>query len=463
MKKILFSLILLFSTGIFAQEEAKDTLYVRILNPETTRVVLYGADGARQKYIGYSDNKKEGSFKIAIPSGVPKGILRLIYDQRNMRYVDFLYSGKSLHFEFDQKKPEGSLKFEDSPENVTYSDTVNKLLDMQFRLDTLQVRFYKIQDKEQRSEIKKQYAGLYKEYDAFIQQFDSTQQSTWLKDLVHANLFKKPGQIIEDPQEYLPYVRQHYFDYIDFENPNIIHTPILLDRVMDYVFYLTSAPDKEVQNRNYIVAITNLMSRIKNDELRAGVIKTLIQNFARAEKVEPVDYLLTEYYDKLPKELQNDAYRYGIVHDLQAAVGRTAPDFEWEQNGEKMHLAGLEGYDYYVLVFWSSTCPHCLRAMPELYKYLKDQPRIKVIMVGLENEQSLSSWKTETVAYPGFIQVLGMGKWEYPPARTYNIDATPEYFILDKNKKIIAKPYALKDLVDFFEREAGIIPKTTID
>jgi len=43
--------------------------------------------------------------------------------------------------------------------------------------------------------------------------------------------------------------------------------------------------------------------------------------------------------------------------------------------------------------------------------------------------------------YPDFIHVLGLGKWDNPTSNAYGIESTPSFFLLDKDKKIIAKPY----------------------
>ena len=65
--------------------------------------------------------------------------------------------------------------------------------------------------------------------------------------------------------------------------------------------------------------------------------------------------------------------------------------------------------------------------------------QIKVIAVGLEDDPIL--WEKEIAKYPEFIHVLGLGKWSNAIGKSYNVTATPSYYILDKEKKIIAKPY----------------------
>ena len=55
-------------------------------------------------------------------------------------------------------------------------------------------------------------------------------------------------------------------------------------------------------------------------------------------------------------------------------------------------------------------------------------------------------WKNLTSKYIGWHHALGLKKWENPTARTYQIYSTPTYIVLDKNKKIIAKPETLDEL-----------------
>ena len=56
-------------------------------------------------------------------------------------------------------------------------------------------------------------------------------------------------------------------------------------------------------------------------------------------------------------------------------------------------------------------------------------------------KQKLANWH----------HVFGGNKWENKIVKTYNINATPSYFILDSTKKIIAKPYELSDVKAFIE------------
>ena len=73
----------------------------------------------------------------------------------------------------------------------------------------------------------------------------------------------------------------------------------------------------------------------------------------------------------------------------------------------------------------------------------------KVIAIGMEDEPY--NWNNEILYYPDFMHVYGEGKWDNPIGDVYGVTATPTYFVLDKYKKIISKPYdfnALKAYLD---------------
>lgn len=103
------------------------------------------------------------------------------------------------------------------------------------------------------------------------------------------------------------------------------------------------------------------------------------------------------------------------------------------------------------MVFWSTDCSHCLREIPELHTFMKGSKKAKVIAFSLEKEAFI--WKNYIINLYGWHNVLGLGKWENKIAKTYQIFSTPTYFILDKNKKIIAKPEKIEDLKKFFSKK----------
>ena len=114
-----------------------------------------------------------------------------------------------------------------------------------------------------------------------------------------------------------------------------------------------------------------------------------------------------------------------------------------------MKLSELNDGKNYVLVFWSTTCPHCLREVPQLYNFLKDKSNTKVVAFAMEENDY--QWKKLTPNFKGWHHAFGLNKWENKTARLYNIYSTPSYFILNADKEIIAKPDTIEDVKMFFD------------
>ena len=125
-------------------------------------------------------------------------------------------------------------------------------------------------------------------------------------------------------------------------------------------------------------------------------------------------------------------------------------------------LSKLDEAEHYVIFFWSSVCSHCLEEIPQLREYVKTfkENQIKVIAIGLEEEPY--RWKDMTYDFPDFYHVYGEGKWDNEIGNNYNVTATPTYYVLDANKKIIDKPEDIIALKKYFE-EYPIKPQTEKD
>lgn len=452
MKKliILFTLWSI-SSGMIAQD--KDTIYIHVAAPTTKRVILYQPEGGKQKFVSYQD-ATDGKFKLPIQKDQRKGIYRLIYNEQTMDYLDFIYLGKSLTFSFNPENPTENPVFANSTENTQYYAALSKMFAYMQRLDSIQVRYFQVDDNENVKAILKDYTAIKKEMNSYIEEFSNSDVNSITKDLVMAQVSVKPETLIRDPKDYLPFVKEHYFDNLGFNNKNLQHSSILVDMVLDYVFYLTVAQEPEIQNKLYQDAVDKVMEKMEDTPFKANVIESLIRSFAKEENITLTDYLFDTYYKKLDISNQDPAFTKNIRKKLLTAIGRKAANFSWEIEGESQNLYSLEGFDQYIIVFWSATCPHCLKEIPKFHDFIKDNKKVKVIAIGLETEESKAKWKSETYYYPDFQHVLGLGKWNNTIAQNYNVHATPSYFILNADKIFVSKPYDLEEIKEFYELKA---------
>ena len=117
------------------------------------------------------------------------------------------------------------------------------------------------------------------------------------------------------------------------------------------------------------------------------------------------------------------------------------PDYTFTANVTNANAKKLSAVkaDKKVVLFWASTCPHCLSELPiilENYKKLK-QKSIEVVAFALDTDMKLYKEKTAPLPWINDTELKG---WQSSYAETYNVHATPTYYVLDKNNKIIEKP-----------------------
>ena len=103
-----------------------------------------------------------------------------------------------------------------------------------------------------------------------------------------------------------------------------------------------------------------------------------------------------------------------------------------------------------IVVFWSSTCSHCEAELPKLLEKYDKMKAQNIEVIGLSLDSNLNEFKSKADAYPWISDSEGKG-WYSSYGETYNIVATPTYFVLDANNVIISKPNHVADVIDYLK------------
>ncbi|MDO9595118.1 MAG: TlpA disulfide reductase family protein [Lutibacter sp.] len=447
MLKKIWIAILFISVGVQSQNSI--TGIVSPKNDLVTRVILYQLKGAKQVYISNSkiDNDQ---FKLEIPQGTEAGMYRLSFTPAGFGFADFLFNQENISLKFDSHNLSNSVAFLTSEENKTYANYLVETTNVKQKLDSLQIVFFGLKDKKQDEITIDLYAKTLNQYHKIQSEYETK------TDGKLANHFIKSGQnyfaptLFTSPQEYLNSVKQHYFDFTNFDNPVLMNAAFFGEKAIEYVFYLNVSDDLQVQNALYKNAINEVMQKVGgNNEVKSEILTSLIYAFEQFENLAMAGFVIDEFYDKLPANLKDEALIDEMRSKIKLAIGNKAPEITLEENGVQKKLSDLNVADKYILVFWSTTCSHCLQEIPKLYEFTMGNDAIHVIAVALEDHKKdyeqfakkLSTW----------TNVLGLKKWENEMAKAYKINATPTYFILDKDKIILAKPEHFKDVKAYFE------------
>jgi thiol-disulfide isomerase/thioredoxin len=189
-----------------------------------------------------------------------------------------------------------------------------------------------------------------------------------------------------------------------------------------------------------------LISNLSNDEKKFNeIIKYLFDLLEQHSLFQSSEYLAIKALTQNSCTLNNDLARQ-LESYRAMKKGNTAPDIEFTgdivKNGTVIktptRLSEIEAA-YTVVVFGAGWCPKCveeLSQVPQLYEKWKSKG-VEVVFVSLDTEAI--SYQNFTKTFP-FISICDYKKWETPSAKDYYIFATPTFFLLDSNQKIVLRP-----------------------
>ncbi|TYP99569.1 thiol-disulfide isomerase/thioredoxin [Tenacibaculum adriaticum] len=458
MKKLLA--LLVFVTSI---ANAQYTIKGTMTPPdEGDWVILYKLEGANQKFVLNTtikfetvniggNEQKIGRFQFDLPADTKKGTYRVTYRDKGAGFVDFLFNKENVEFIFNPVYPDQSIVFTKSIENKVYREYLEAVSLKQKDIDAIQVNYIKTQTRDSKKAYKKALSSL----EDLQEIYEGKSKGMLAYHFIKSSKTEYPSSILENTQDYLNFVVDNFFTNVDFKSPELYNSSFLIDKVTDYVFLINVPENQVLRQKIYKQSITKVMEKVShNPKLKKAVSEFLIERFTNARNSEIVDWLFADYYNNLPTELQDEKFKKDKVALLLATVGRIAPDFSWQEEGTDFKLSTLNDGDNYLLVFWSTQCSHCVEEIPQAHEFMKNYGKTSVVAFAIEQDDlDFNSWVKNKLY--GWHNVMGThpdNKWENETVQTYQLVGTPTYFVLDKNKKIIAMPNSLADVKDYFEK-----------
>lgn len=404
-------------------------------------LVAYELTPSGEKYVA-DTALKEGSFTLKMPITAQDGMYRLVYAvPQDEFYIDIIYTKKEdVQFNFNIKE---GVTFTKSKENQWYNEYFKKIAVAENDL----MEFYK------------NGVANNQEYLSIINVVKDIQESyekTTLGTIAHEFITSNRGYLPKSQEtlkEYLSHKKQHHFDYLDVTDSILQSSNFLTDKISNYVF---SALPANIKTRaEFILEINKnikTVSEIISSTPKGFQVKVLYRLWRIANiNSLPIaeDYIFKNHLRELAVDNGNEAMVADIESASKLRIGAVSPEINWEVNQKEFSLSTMEKAENYLLIFWSSTCDHCLNELPALHNELKKFNTLKVLAVGLEDDET--NWKKVSATLPNFNHAIALGRWESEYANTFNIQQTPSYFILDSEKRFVAKPNSDKEVVEFLE------------
>ena len=396
-----------------------------------TYAFLYKATPESANYINRGQLDSDGHFEIPLDSTMTPGIYKIVYaippEENNF---DFIYDGKeTVAFNFSQEK---GVNFTESEENKLWESYL-KSIDM---VNQTISNYYSRANSD-----KKGFKAIFKTLKDTQEAYEELAEGKLVSKFIVSNRPYMPKNY-EDISTYSKNLKQHYLSQVNFSDDLLQSSSYLTERVSAYVFNMVANPTDEI----YKSHIDDVAAAIGSDDLKikTSLLEMIWQRFVQLENNNVANYIADSYLLELAKSTNNKVLENVLMSYKNTSLGSKAPNFEITYNNQETSLHQLEGADYYLLIFWSSECGHCLNELPKVKRLVEGKSNLKVVAFGLENEKR--NWEREIKNYPDFIHDIGLEKWDHPLVKTYGISATPMYFLLDASKIIIAKPYGYEDV-----------------
>ncbi len=405
--------------------------------------LLYKVTPTVSEYISNTEVQKDGSFQFHLDSAASSGMYRIVYAVPQEDYnFDVIFNGKEdIVLSFNT---ETGVEFKSSAENKLLKSYTNSMSAV-----TQSISKYFRENKKDTLALN----AIFKTQREAQSNFEKLAEKTIALQFIKANKSYIPTKY-EDVKTYVNNLKKYYFNNVDFNNKTLQSSSFLEERMNNYVFGMSSDKVDEITNyKNNIDVFCNAMKQAPAT-IKRILLVSLWQQMADLDYEDVANYISNKYLIEIAKSLKDKELVDALSQYKNLSTGSKAPDFSFviEKDNKKFSkkLSELNSGQKYIIIFWNSGCSHCLDEIPKVQNFIKSykKQRIKVIAVGLEDESKM--WKEKIKSYPEFINVLGLGKWNNEIGNKYGVKETPTYFVLDKDKRIIAKPEDFDALKAFF-------------
>ena len=497
-----YSLFYLFAF-LFVFGASAQKIRIKVIGQKDTTVQLIKYFG---KGLYYADTAKIIKGEVVFDGAKQKpGILGLLLP--GQQYFEFIYNKEEISLETSRSNGgeyTKNLVVKKSEENKLFIPYVNFITEKKTAAGRLgeERNKFKSGDVEYKK-LTDQIDAINKEVLTYQKDLIAKNPTTLVSKIVKMSLdivipdapLDADGKIIDSSFQF-NYFRNHYWDNTDLLDERLVNNPIFhnkleyffsknmmaqhWDTIIYHAFKFCDALNPKSRTFEYCVGwIASSFGKSQQMGMDKVYYHMLDRYFCskNAEGKHPSFWVDDSKYDELCKDLDKK---------LAICLGEKAPNLilkdPSDENWVNLHTLKAE---YTILYFWDPECGHCKTITPklaELYTKKMKARGVEVYAVGKAIGKDFEAWKKFikdnnltfiNVAVTDKLYQVAKEKPEllvpiYPGEKgkpttleslnyqtTYDIYSTPKVFILDKDKKIIAKSLSMSQIEDLLDNLQG--------
>lgn len=478
-----------FQSALLGQQ-----LKFKINNQKDTTVFLIKYVGSQLFYADTAEIKK--GVVIFDGKNQEQGIMGVLLP--GQKFFEFLNCGEEVFIETSVPNFIPSMKVHKSEENMVFLEYINFMSKNSELAKSLTSKRDALpeSDKEGRSAIDKEISAMGVNVKEVQKRLASENSDNFVGKLIRMSSDvdipiapRNPDGSYVDSAFGYKYLRDHYFDNVDFSDDRLVNTPVI-QKKLEYFYsqqMLLPHPD------TLIKYLTRVVDQIPTGTMMYRFFVTKITaNFERSKIMgmdKVVNSFVYRYYcpkdeagnykafwmdsDKLEELCADAKKRLRLMHG-EIPPNVMLPD---STNQNWLDFYSLKS-DYIILYFWDPGCGHCKKETPKLQK-LYDQKlkarNVEIFAVGKATGADFEDWKKFIKKNNlSFINV-GLTHEVYNQAKkdplslipskttleslnyqdTYDIFSTPRVWILDKDKRIVGKGLGVAQIEEYLDRLQG--------
>lgn len=265
----------------------------------------------------------------------------------------------------------------------------------------------------------------------------------------------------------IAYLKKHFFDGINFKDNRLLRNPFLENRITTYFnTFVPVTPEAVTAEINQILNQTDLPN--------GDVFKYLSLHFVdlyAEPKIMGMDRVFINIYNTYFKNKeypwlqlkQKEFFKFKVASIKDNLVGDKGRNlFMLTQDQKRIDLYDIKA-KYTIVAFWDPTCGHCATEIPKMHQLYETEWKQKGVVVFAVNnntnemakwkefieKEKLSDW---TNVYPSPVVTGNYTKEDVDFQTLYNVRQTPVIYLLDQDKKIIAKKVGPENYTKIIEQ-----------
>ena len=453
MKKIhllFFSLIL--STALLAQNGHQIT--IKIKGFKAPSMILTSYFGNKIRLVDTAKASQPGVFVFEGNKKLPGGIYMAVSPKKQKLFEFVINNNQHFTLETDTANYALHMRVENSRENTLFFQY------MQFNEKQYRKSKTVVQKLEKTKKGSSEFKALKHQLDSL--KSASEQYRNKLADQNPKTFVAVIFRAMNEPENKLSkqkseikksfyHLKNHYWDDFALNDPRLFRTPLYDKRVGNYFqHFVPMQPDSVDHAIDQVIARARPCSECVSYLVWRFTMQYQNPKYMGFDKV--FVHMVNDYFEKesiantTPSILKLLKKRADALSPL--LLGKKAPELVlMDTTGNFVGFRSLPNR-FTLLLFWDYKCSICKREIKELVPlYNKYAKKYDLAVYAININPDLKNWKkaVHDRKLP-WIDVNGTRSVKGDYTKTYDIHGTPQLFLLDNNKKIIAKQFSVNQL-----------------